>query len=106
MVLLDSTDGFLNEVVEMFALCKERGAGTVYVTIKKNQRDSKGEKVSQGGGEAGGDGGEGWLARAKISNKKKRKLSITVRKRCRTARGSGMVVCAVCSKTYPAWKTN
>lgn len=78
MVLLDSTDGFLSELVDMFELCKERGAGTVYVTVKKNERNSKGAKAAGGGG---GDGGEGWLARAKISNKKKRKISIAVRKR-------------------------
>lgn len=85
MVLLDSTDGFLNELVGMFELCKERGAGTVYVTVKKNERDSNGQKAAGREGEAGRDGGEGWLARAKLSNKKKRKISTAVRKRFRSA---------------------
>lgn len=89
MVLLDSADSFFVELEQMFALCKQRGAGTVYTTLKKveagnKQQLKKGTCTETGGGrKAAGPGGrrEGWLARAKISNQKARKISVLVRKR-------------------------
>eukprot|EP00903_Cladosiphon_okamuranus_P014967 g13853.t1 len=79
MVLMDSQDGFFSEVEHMFALCKERGGGTVYITLKKVEG---GNKQKAGGGSRGATSGggrrEGWLARAKISNKKARKTSLLV----------------------------
>lgn len=69
MVRLGSTDAFLSELIQMFTLCNQRGAGTVYITVKK---------VKEGKGAAPGDS-EGWLARAKISNNKARKISVSVR---------------------------
>lgn len=82
MVLLDSQDGFFSELEQMFVLCKERGAGTVYITLKKVEGGSK-QKAKAGTGQATSGGGrrEGWLARAKISNKKARKISVLVRRR-------------------------
>lgn len=71
MVLLDSTDAFLRELQGMFELCKQRAAGTVYITLKS---------AKAGKGAAPGES-EGWLARAKISNKKARKISVSVRER-------------------------
>ncbi|CAM9451474.1 unnamed protein product [Ectocarpus fasciculatus] len=87
MVLLDSADAFFVELEQMFALCKQRGAGTVYTTLKKveagnKQQRKKGggnkETAAGGGRKAAGPGGrrEGWLARAKISNQKARKISV------------------------------
>lgn len=73
MVLLDSTDAFFGELEQMFALCKERGAGTVYVTLKKVEVTGREVKGAKGGRRAG------WLARAKISNNKARKISASVR---------------------------
>lgn len=88
MVLLDSADAFFVELEQMFALCKQRGAGTVYTTLKKveagnKQQRKKGNTETGGGRKAAGPGGrrEGWLARAKISNQKARKISVLVRKR-------------------------
>lgn len=69
MVLLDSTDDFFRELHQMFALCTQRAAGTVYVTVKS---------VQAGKGAPAGES-QGWLARAKISNKKARKISVSVR---------------------------
>lgn len=80
MVLLDSEDDFFSEVEQMFALCKERGAGTVYITLKQVEGGNK-QKAGAGREQRTGGGGrrEGWLARAKISNKKARKISVLVR---------------------------
>ncbi|CAM9215483.1 unnamed protein product [Ectocarpus sp. 4 AP-2014] len=85
MVLLGSSDAFFVELEQMFALCKQRGAGTVYTTLKKveagnKQQLKKGSKETGGGRKAAGPGGrrEGWLARAKISNQKARKISVLV----------------------------
>lgn len=80
MVLLDSEDAFFSEVEQMFVLCKERGAGTVYITLKKVEGGKK-QKAEAGREQRTGGGGrrEGWLARAKISNKKARKISVLVR---------------------------
>lgn len=69
MVRLDSRDAFFGELTRMFELCKHRGAGTVYTTVKQ---------VKAGKGAPSGDS-EGWLARAKISNNKARKISVSVR---------------------------
>lgn len=69
MVLLQSTDEFFSELHQMFALCTQRAAGTVYVTVKNVQAEK---------GAASGES-QGWLARAKISNKKARKISVSVR---------------------------
>lgn len=88
MVLLDTADAFFDELEQMFALCKERGAGTVYSTVKKVEAGNKQQKKNGQSGaqgttkEAAGGGGrrEGWLVRAKISNSKKRKISLLVRK--------------------------
>lgn len=80
MVLLGSEDDFFSELEKMFVLCKDRGAGTVYVTLKKVEG---GNKQRAGAGREQGAGGgrrEGWLARAKISNKKARKISVLVRR--------------------------
>lgn len=71
MVLLESADSFFVELEKMFGLCKQRAAGTVYTTLKR---------VKAGKGAAAGES-EGWLARAKISNKKARKISFSVSKR-------------------------
>lgn len=78
-MLLDSEDGFFSELEQMFVLCKERGAGTVYVTLKKVEGGNK-QRAGAGREPAAGGGGrrEGWLARAKISNKKARKISVLV----------------------------
>ncbi|CAM9353954.1 unnamed protein product [Ectocarpus sp. 12 AP-2014] len=83
MVLLDSADSFFVELEQMFALCKQRGAGTVYTTLKKVEAGNK-QQLKKGNTEIGaarkaaGPGGrrEGWLARAKISNQKARKISV------------------------------
>lgn len=84
MVLLNSADDFITELEQMFTLCKERGAGTVYTTIKKVEAagKNKGRVAAGGSKEATGGGGrrDGWLARAKISNKKARKISLLVRR--------------------------
>ncbi|CAM9447845.1 unnamed protein product [Ectocarpus sp. 6 AP-2014] len=85
MVLLDSADSFFVELEQMFALCKQRGAGTVYTTLKKVEAGNK-QQLKKGNTETGarrkaaGPGGrrEGWLARAKISNQKARKISVLV----------------------------
>ena len=69
MVLLKSIDEFFSELQQMFALCTQRAAGTVYVTVKSVQ-EGKGAPVGES---------QGWLARAKISNKKARKISVSVR---------------------------
>lgn len=69
MVRLDSSDAFFGELMQMFELCKHRGAGTVYTTVKN---------VKAGKGAPSGDS-EGWLARAKISNNKARRISVSVR---------------------------
>ncbi|CAN0358601.1 unnamed protein product [Hapterophycus canaliculatus] len=87
MVLLDSADAFFGELGQMFALCKVRGAGTVYSTVKKVEAGNKKQKKNQPPGaqgtreQAAGRGGrrEGWLVRAKISNNKMRKISLLVR---------------------------
>ncbi|CAN0418181.1 unnamed protein product, partial [Scytosiphon promiscuus] len=84
MVLLDSADAFFSELGQMFALCKERGAGTVYTTVKKVEAGNKQDKKKNGKGapegrkESAAAGGrrEGWLVRAKISNNKMRKISV------------------------------
>ena len=87
MVLLESLEAFFEELDAMFAQCKERGAGTVYITLKKvedsssstsSTKNANGNTVVNGGKRAGGRR-EGWLARAKISNKKTRKISFLVR---------------------------
>ena len=79
MVLVGSADAFFSELERMFALCRERGAGTVYITLKKvlpgNKQATNSDGTSRGGG---GGRREGWLARAKISNKKTRKVSVLV----------------------------
>lgn len=83
MVLVDSADAFVSELERMFALCRERGAGTVYITLKKVLAGNKQATNSDGTGRPRGGGGgrrEGWLARAKISNKKTRKVSALVSK--------------------------
>lgn len=83
MVLVDSSDAFISELERMFALCRERGAGTVYITLKKVEAGNKQATNSDGTARPrGGSGGrrEGWLARAKISNKKTRKVSVLVSK--------------------------
>lgn len=81
MVLLNSEDEFFSELEHMFEFCKERGAGTVYITLKKVEGGSK-QKAGAGRDKGAGGGGrrEGWLARAKISNKKARKISVLVRR--------------------------
>lgn len=89
MVLADSIDSFFNEVEQMFALCKERGAGTVYTTLKKvEQPKKKGKPEPAATSCTGGGRKEGWLARAKISNKKARKISTTVRAKRMTVEAS------------------
>lgn len=79
MVLVGSADAFFSELERMFGLCRERGAGTVYITLKKvlpgNKQATNSDGTSRGGG---GGRREGWLARAKISNKKMRKVSVLV----------------------------
>lgn len=80
MVLVDSTDAFFSELERMFTLCRERGAGTVYITLKKVLPSGNKQATNSDGTSRGGGGGrrEGWLARAKISNKKTRKVSVLV----------------------------
>lgn len=65
---LESPDVFFRELAQMFQLCQQRGAGTVYITVKE---------VKEGKGAVPGDS-VGYLARAKISNKKARKISASV----------------------------
>lgn len=90
MVLLDTVDAYLSELERMFTLCKERGAGTVYCTLKQIEAQNKEDQI-KGRDERKGPGGrrEGWLARAKISNKKTRKISVLVR------------ICEVSTVLYP-----
>ncbi|CAM9762367.1 unnamed protein product [Choristocarpus tenellus] len=64
MVLLDCQEAFLVELGQIYALCKERGAGSVYITKKTVK--SKVDDV------------ERCLVRAKLSNKKHRKISTLV----------------------------
>ncbi|CAM9270732.1 unnamed protein product [Discosporangium mesarthrocarpum] len=64
MVLVVNVEAFLQELKEIYALCKERGAGSVYTTRKTIKNKD--------------DGQERCLVRAKLSNKKHRKISVLV----------------------------
>ena len=85
MVRVDSADAFINELERMFKLCRERGAGTVYTTLKEVLPSNKQAMYSDGTLRRASTGRrEGWLARAKMSNKKTRKISVLV-SACRQA---------------------
>lgn len=102
MILLGSVEEFFVELDGMFNICRERGSGTVYTTLKKvddkcsgSRESTKGKAVEMNGDKRTVERREGWLARAKTSVKKTRKISVLVSMTMFRIQG-----CTVCSAGF------